>query len=75
MTNIANRVIGGQGLMNLYCDDIKEKMNLYNETNDDCFAEMAEETADKVLKLFDYNEDEAIKALRANGIYWEYNFD
>lgn len=72
MSNITNRVQGGQGLMNLYCNDIKEKLNFYNETNDDWFAEAAEETASKVLKLFDYNEDEAIKALRANGIYWEY---
>lgn len=72
MSNIANRVIGGQGLMNLYCNDITKYMNLYNETNDLWFAEMAKESASKVLKLFDYNEDEAVEALRANGVYWEY---
>lgn len=58
--------------MNLYCKDIIEKMNLYMNTNDLMFVEMAEETASKVLKLFDYDEDEATKALRANGIHWEY---
>lgn len=72
MSNITNRVQGGQGLMNLYCNGIIENMNLYSETNDDWFAEAAKEQASKVLKLFDYNEDEAIKALRANGIHWEY---
>ena len=61
--------------MNMYCNDIIKYMNLYNETNDLGFAEMAKESASKVLKLFDYNEDEAVKALRANGIYWEYTFD
>lgn len=72
MSNITNRVQGGQGLINLYCKDIIEKMNLYMNTNDLMFAEMAEDTANKVLKLFDYNETEAIKTLRANGIHWEY---
>jgi hypothetical protein len=58
MSNITNRVQGGQGLLNIYCNDIKKYMNLYDETNNDWFAELAEESASKILKLFDYNETE-----------------
>lgn len=72
MSNITNRVQGGQGLLNIYCNDIKKYLDLYNETNDDWFAELADESAHKVLKLFDYDENEAIRVLRLNGINWDY---
>ena len=73
MSNVTNRVQGGQGLLNLYVKDIMKYMNLYNETNDEQFADLAEESAAKVLKLFDYNENEAIRVLRLNGVYWDYS--
>ena len=73
MSNVTNRVQGGQGLLNLYVKDIMEYMNLYNETNDEQFADLADESAAKVLKLFDYDENEAIRVLRLNGIYWDYS--
>ena len=73
MSNVTNRVQGGQGLLNIYCNDIKKYMNLYNETNDDWFFETAKESASKVLKLFDYDENEALRVLRLNGVYWDYS--
>lgn len=73
MSNVTNRVQGGQGLLNLYCTDIKQYLDWYNETNDESFADLAEESAAKVLKLFDYDEHEAIRVLRLNGIYWDYS--
>ena len=73
MSNVTNRVQGGQGLLNLYVKDIMEYMNLYNETNDEQFADLADESAAKVLKLFDYDENEAIRVLRLNGIDWDYS--
>ena len=74
MSNITNRVQGGQGLLNIYCNDIKKYMNLYDETNDDWFAELAEESASKVLKLFDYDTTEATRVLLMNGICWDYDY-
>ena len=73
MSNVTNRVQGGQGLLNIYVKDIMKYMNLYDETNDEQFADLADENAAKVLKLFDYDENEAIRVLRLNGVYWDYS--
>jgi hypothetical protein len=51
ISNITNRVQGRQGLLDIYCNDIKKYLDLYNETNDESFAEFAEESASKVFYL------------------------
>ena len=49
MNNVTNRVQGGQGLLNIYVKDIIEYMKLYDETNDEQVADLADESATKVL--------------------------